>query len=223
MVLVGLSSCHLIISVVIAFRSACFVAPPASSLLHRPSHLVLSLLAICAPVLLICVLVWFLIASLPVSSTSWAGRSLLACLVRCGSRPLVSFSSLASLVPMLACPTVDRSRRPRFRPRRCRRLRSCLVSPRCFFSTFFDKRGRGGCRLVICLLTPVLGCGFPYRAGGWTEGCCLLASWMADGIIGGGLRTAWALAWLLACFGWRRAMWCRRRVVFGLWCRCLYI
>lgn len=99
------------------------------------------------------------------------------------------------------------------------RRRSHLVR----VSPFFDKRGRGGYRLVICLLTPVLGCGFPYRAGGWAEGCCLLASRMADGVIGGGLRTAWALAWLLACFGWRRAMWCRRRVVFGLWCRCLYI
>lgn len=99
------------------------------------------------------------------------------------------------------------------------RRRSHLVR----VSPFFDKRGRGGCRLVICLLTPVLGCGFLYRAGGWAEGCCLLASRMADGVIGGGLRTAWALAWLLACFGWRRAMWCQRRVVFCLWCRCLYI
>ena len=142
------------------------------------------------------VLVWFLIASLPVPSTSWAGRSLLACpfvaaLVSC---------LVPSRAPRLACPTVDRSRRRRLCP--CpfasARVSSCPV--RCL-SPFFDKRGRGGGRLAICLLVPrfVLGCGFPVVRACGRAGCCLLAS------DDGGCRAMSA------------------GVVFGLWCPCLYI
>lgn len=237
----GPSSCHLIISVVIASRPLGLLAslPPSSSS-SCPMRAVISrlrpmcfALVLSAPLASVLVPVFscgFL--SLPSPFLRRAGRGVLACLLAC---LLVSFVAVlflssrfphslrsSSLVHVLACPTgialvvlvyvlVVASAR----------VSSPFSSRSCL--TVFDKRGRGGCRLVICLLTPVLGCGFLYRAGGWAEGCCLLASRMADGVIGGGLRTAWALAWLLACFGWRRAMWCRRRVVFGLWCRCLYI
>lgn len=225
----GLSSCHLVVSVVIAPRSACFVAPVVISLvphvcrpLPSPFHVLrfrpLCPSCVCSSPVFSC---GFLSPFSPLPRQDGAGRSLLASFVAC---PFADALVTSSCVPVFACPTGDRSCRPRSRsssssPLLVSRRRSHLVR----VSPFFYKRWRGGCRFVICLLTPVLGCGFPYRAGGWTEGCCLLASRMADGIIGGGLRTAWALAWLLACFGWRRAMWCRRRVVFGLWCHCLYI
>ena len=160
------------------------------------------------------VLVWFLIASLPVPSTSRAGRS---CLLASFVAALVPSSRVPHLVfPVLACPTADRSRPPPSRAVVALAIALAssplLVSHR--FRVFSPRSstsggGRGGCRLVICLLASfVLGCGPPVvrcvRAvivGEWRRaaGCCLLA------------------------LGWRLAVWCRRRVVFGLWCRCLYI
>ena len=128
-----------------------------------------SVLAFCS-----CVLVWFLIALLPVSSTSRAGRFLLACLIRCGSLPLVSFSSLASLVPVLACPAGDRLVLVVLVSVLVVAV-ALLVSHRCphlaRVSPFFYKRGLGVWRLVLCLFAIVLGCGFPCRAGGVRCAC----------------------------------------------------
>lgn len=115
----GPSSCHFIISVVIASRSACFVtpSPPPSSSPSCPMRVVISHLSphvlrsrplcpsyVCSSPVFSC----GFLSSLPVLATSLAGRSLLACLVHCASRSVVPFSSLASLVPVLACPAGDR-------------------------------------------------------------------------------------------------------------------
>lgn len=230
----GLSSCHLIISVVIASRSACFVASPPvviflaphacrplpslgssscylvilrrrlacfavlplSSSPRVPCALFLSSLLLLRPSCL-CVLVWFLIALLPVPSTGWTGR-FVACLPHSS---WLSSRRLVFLVPPSPCllALVDRSHPSPSHaavvlspPSSC----SCLVvSPRCLFSPFFDKRGRGVWRLVLCLLALVL----VVRAAGGV-------GWIA-------------VARPACCLAGR----CRRRVVFGLCCRCLYI
>lgn len=125
----GLSSCHLIISVVIASRSACFVAPPSSSS-SRLMRVVLSHLSarrrVISPSFVVGLLTspFFLCRHRPVSHVLCscplcsscvrpasvfscgflslfspflrrAGRGglLLACLIRRGSRPVVSFFS----------------------------------------------------------------------------------------------------------------------------------
>lgn len=194
------SSSHLIISVVIAFRSACFVAP-RYHLPRAPCVLSSPISAPCASfsssLPLLClflpprVLVWFLIAFLPVPSTSRAGRSLLACLVRCGSRLRRHvFLTRFARAPCLLALRVIVLRRPRFRSSSPSPLLVSRRVPVCRLSPFFDKRGRGGCRVVLCLLASfVLGCGFPSCVRAVSSGDVSVSAW----------------------------------VVFGLWCRCLYI
>lgn len=86
----------------------------------------------------------------------------------------------SSLVPVLACPTVDRSRRPRFRPRHCRRLCSYLVAVLISFvpprsSTSVGWAGVGS--LFACLppfsdaVSPIV------RAGGRRAVACLPLGW----------------------------------------------
>ena len=133
------------------------------------------------------------------------GGAFFACLPRSLrlSSPSSRFSRPA--VPVLACPAGIALARPHLmRSSSCPRCRLCscfVVAPSCPFSPFFDKRGRGGCRLVAACssLRSRSRLRFPRRAGG--------------------VRRA------VACFPWDggRAVWCRRRVVLGLWCRCLYI
>lgn len=237
----GSSLCHLIISVVIASRSACFVAPVVISLVpHACRHLAISVvvaLSLLVSPFLLChhrpvppcvpfspslpptaLLSVFSCCFLSLFSPFLrrAGRGVL-CLLASFVAALVPSSRFphslrsSSLVPVLACPTVDLSRRPRFRPRHCRRLCSYLVAVLISFVPPRSSTSVGGADvgslLFACLI--VIGCGPPCRASG--------GSVSADG----GRRRA--AAWLFACFGWRRAMLCRRLVVFGLWLACLYI
>ena len=144
----GSSSCHLVVSVVIAPRSACFVAPPVviSLVPHVLRSRPLCPSCVCSPPR---VLVWFLIVLLPVPSTSRAGR-FVACFasLRCVS----CLSSLASVSPCLLALRVIVLRRHRFRSSSPSPLPVSRRLPVCLFSPFFDKRGRGACRLVLCLL-----------------------------------------------------------------------
>lgn len=153
---------------------------PVSSLSHRPSRLVLSrpsaLLSVFScgflsppPFLrragrgVLCLLASFVVALVPPSP----------CLLVLVDRPHPSPSHavvvLSSSSPLLVS-----------------RRRSHLVR----VAPFFDKRGRGAWRLVLCLLASfVLGCGFPSCVRAVSSGDVSVSAW----------------------------------VVFGLWCRCLYI
>lgn len=148
--------------VVLAPRPACFAVPCVVSLPSAFSPR--SLPPLCSALR---VLVRFLIALPPFLRR--AGRGVL-CL-------LASF--VVALVPPSPCLLVLVDR-PHPSPSHAVVVLSSssplLVSrrvPVCRLSPFFDKRGRGGCRLVICLLALVLACGFPVvraacgrRAGG---------------------------------------------------------
>lgn len=126
-------------------RPMCFVfvlsAPPCSAL---------------------CVLVWFLIALLPVPSTSRAGRSLLARLIRCGSRLssraphlvspcLIAYRGSSSPVP-ISC-----GRRPVLRLASARvssSPRSVVFSPRS--STSVGGAGSGSMLLACSSFSPAV-------------------------------------------------------------------
>ena len=156
------------------------IPAPCVSFLPAPCLLRLFLLSSPLPR----VLVWFLIAFLPVLSTSRAGRSLLAWRRRCGSRPVASFPS--SRVPVLACPTADRPRsRSSSLPPLVSHRAPFVFSPR--FSTSVGVE-RGGSFSLCLSLSP--SCGRRNSVGG-------------EVLLLGGR--------------------CRRLIVFGLWCRCLYI
>lgn len=134
----------------------------------------------------------FLIVLLPVLAISRAGRSLLACpcvvvLVSFAlfflclvspafacygnysrSFPSSSLSSsshaVARLLPLVLCPSSHRVSSPPVR----------------LFSPSFDKRGRGACRLVICLLALVLVVRAANRASAGMV-CCL--AWLRVGVL----------------------------------------
>lgn len=129
---------------------ACFAVSPCRS--HpRPPASCASFLPLLR-LFLSCVLVWFLIASLPVLAISRAGRSLLARFL------FVAVLALSYRVPVLACPpliVLDRSRPVLILCRRSSRssFRSCLVaflfvvSPRPSTSVGGE---RGGLLLLAC-------------------------------------------------------------------------
>ena len=118
---------------------ACFAVSPCRS---HPRPLPHVLRSCPLRLFLSCVLVWFLIALLPVLATSRAGRYLLVCLIRFRfslSRPVLPPPALplSSRVPVLACPSwivLDRSLRSPVLVS-CRRLpvpirlRSGLIAP----------------------------------------------------------------------------------------------
>lgn len=155
---------------------------PVSSLSHRPSRLVLS-----RPSALLSVFSCGFLSPSPPPFLRRAGRGVL-CL-------LASF--VVALVPPSPCllVLVDRPHPSPSHavvvlssssPLLVSRRRSHLVR----VSPFFDKRGRGAWRLVLCLLASfVLGCGFPSCVRAVSSGDVSVSAW----------------------------------VVFGLWCRCLYI
>lgn len=98
----GSSSCHLVVIVSLLASSSCSRRPRLSAL---PA-------SVPSPSPPRCVLVWLLIASLPVPSTSCAGRSLLTCFIRFRlslSRPVLPLCCLSRLVPRACLPSVDRS------------------------------------------------------------------------------------------------------------------
>lgn len=109
--------------------------------------------------------------------------------------------------------------------RRRHRLCSCLVAVLISFvfprsSTSVGGAGVGS--LFACLppfsdaVSPIV------RAGGRRAVACLPLGWRTvSSAADCGRRGRWRGS--LLALGWRRAMWCRRRVVFGLWCHCLYI
>lgn len=142
---------------------ACFAVSPCRS---HPRPLPHVLRSCPLRLFLSCVLVWFLIALLPVLATSRAGRYLLVCLIRfrfslsrpvlpplrCLSRlvspcllaPRGSFLIVLFVPPFsshaAACPCLFAFARVSLPPVR-------LVSPSC------DKRGRGAYRLVLACLS----------------------------------------------------------------------
>ena len=205
------SSCHLIISVVIAFRSACFVAPPRYHLPRAPCVLSSPISAPCASfsssLPLLCL---FLlppcsrVVSYRFSPRSFdePGGAFFACLPRSlrllSRRPV--FLTRFARAPCLLALRVIVLRRPRFRSSSPSPLLVSRRVPVCRLSPFFDKRGRGGCRVVLACLSRrfalVLGCGSPV-----VRACGLSSA--ADGVRLGRWRGS------LLALGWRRAMWCR--------------
>ena len=183
---VALSSCPLVV-LIIAPCLMCFIPAP------------------CVRSRLPCVLVLFLIASLPVFAISRAGRSLLAHFL------FVAALALSSRVPVLACPSwivFDRSLHSPFSSHAAAcpasRLARVLSPSRSFVLPVLRQALAGSVSARSRCACPC-----PRRAGGWR---CRL-----DGVGGAVL--------LLACSwdGGRAMRCCRLRVVFGLWCLCLYI
>lgn len=160
--------------------------PPPAPLPFPPAPLVVLIIAPClmcfipAPCVrsrLPCVLVLFLIASLPVFAISRAGRSLLARFLFVAALALSHLVSLAfaCLPPLIV---FDRSPRPVLIS--CRRssrpsFRSCFISLVRLVSPSCDKRWRGAWRLVAACLPPR-----SRRAGG---GRCRLDSVGGAGLL----------------------------------------
>ena len=130
------------------------------------------------------------------------GGAFFACLPRSlrllSRRPV--FLTRFARAPCLLALRVIVLRRPRFRSSSPSPLLVSRRVPVCRLSPFFDKRGRGGCRVVLACLSRrfalVLGCGSPV-----VRACGLSSA--ADGVRLGRWRGS------LLALGWRRAMWCR--------------
>lgn len=162
-----------------------------------------------------CVLVLSLIVLLPVLAISRAGRSLLACLVRCGSRflrlvlplsrvPCVCLlRELFSLVPVVVSLIIVSCGRSSLASCSVPLVSSCLVAPCSSCLPVLRQVWAGSVSARYLLACPCF-----RRAGGWR---CRL-----DSVGGAGL--------LLACLGWLAGDAVLSAVVVsGLWCPCLYI
>lgn len=214
----GPSSCHIVIPVVLAPRPACFAVPCAVSLPSAfsprslPPPALLSVfscgfLSPLSPFLrragrgVLCLLVSF-VAVLFLSSRFPHSLRSSPCLL------VPRWIARVALVSVLVVAVVSV------------RVSSPLVASSPRSSTSVGGAGVGS--LFACLppfsdaVSPIV------RAGGRRAVACLPLGWRTvSSAADCGRRGRWRGS--LLALGWRRAMWCRRRVVFGLWCRCLYI